>query len=84
MVTCKITRTTEGLDLSLICQLKDGVACLLDSFWSCQSSLSLSQPVSVVVTFPSNASRRRRPSPFTLLLLNLVFCMELGLVAVSV
>jgi hypothetical protein len=85
MVMRMITQTTEGLDLSLIPRFEDGGAFLLENFWGCQFSLSLVQTVLVVFgPFPSNASCRRRPSPFILLLLNLELCMEPGLVFVSV
>jgi hypothetical protein len=79
MVTGKITRISEGLDLILILR-EDRVAFPLDSFWSVNLTCPLSQTVSVVVAFSPNASCRRRPSPFTFLLLNLVLCMEHGLV----
>jgi hypothetical protein len=81
----RITRTMEGDDHSLMTRVEDGVTCLLESFCGYQFSLSLVQIVSVVLSSsPSNASRRRRPSPFNFLLLNLEPCMKPELVVVSV
>jgi hypothetical protein len=84
MVMRRITRTTEGFDHSLM----PGLEVLVLLSWRTFVDVSLAclwfKLFSLLSPLPSNASYRRRPSPFIFLLLNLELCMKPGLVVVSV